>query len=160
MKSNHLFSAIIVLLFLSSCASTTQFVKFTGNSTPNPTPKARIYILRTASFKGGAVKMPIYCNGEIIGKIGSHSYLCWDVEEGKYNITSSTEGIERILGQDATENKDFFVLNAKAGKTYYIRQSPKFGFDNTAHVALTILSQSEGIRALKGLKNPKLNYAE
>ena len=157
MRNKHFYLVAIAILFLSSCATTRQFVRFTDNSTQNPAPKARIYVLRTASFKAGAIKSPIYCNGEIIGKIGSHGYLCWDVEEGTYNLNSADEG--RYLGKSQTENKDFFTIKAKAGKTYYIKQNTKMS-DFGRALSLSQLSESEGIRALKGLKKPKLNYAE
>ncbi|MGN6400966.1 MAG: DUF2846 domain-containing protein [Flavisolibacter sp.] len=160
MSIKHSNLLVAVLALLCSCASTTQFVKYTGNLSERPTQQARIYVIRKASFKGGAVKMPIYCNNEIIGKIGSQSFLCWDVPEGTYAITSSTES-PRLVGKNATENKDFFTVNAKAGKTYYIKQNPKMSyFDGVPHVSLSLMSESEGLSALKGLKQPSVNYAE
>lgn len=154
---NRLTIIFFAVLF-SSCASTSQFVKFTGQSAELGTQKSRIYVLRSGTMKGAAVKMPIYCNNELIGKLGSKSYLCWDVEEGSYAITSSTEG--GLIGKNATENKDYFTINAKPGKTYYIQQNPKMGYSGYAKVSLTVISESEGKKLLSKLKKPTVNYAE
>ena len=152
------FKILLFLLVLTSCTSTSQFVKFAGDPTELTTGKAKIYVLRSGTMTGSAIKMPVYCNDEIIGKLGSKSYLCWEVEEGTYAIYTSTEGA--LIGKNATENKDFFTVKAKAGKTYYIEQNPKMGYMGYAKVSLSLLSDRDGKTMLAKLKRPKVNYAE
>ena len=76
-----LFNLLLVLI-LTSCASTTQVAKFAGND-KLMSNQARIYILRP-SIVGGAIKMKVFCNDKLIGKTGPKSYLSWDVIEGEY----------------------------------------------------------------------------
>lgn len=150
------FNLIAFALIISSCASTTQFVKFTGSSSEPSQGMAKIYVLRKLGINT-SVKMPVYCNDEIMGKLGPNSYLCWEVSEGVYNLRSATEGY--LIGNNPTENKDYFTINAKSGKSYYIQQTPKFNV-GVAKATLDLLSESEGKRAVTKLKTPKINYAE
>lgn len=140
----NLFVLTIVILF-SSCASTTQLAKFTSNKNLLSN-QARIYILRP-SIIGGSVKMKVFSNDKLIGKTGPKSYLCWDVNEGENIIRSNSE------------NKDYFTVNAKGGKTYYIKQTPRVGWV-IARVSLEQIEESEGILILEKLKKPKLKYTE
>lgn len=139
-----LFSLLMVVI-LTSCASTTQLTKFTGND-KLMSNQARIYILRP-SIAGGSVKMKVFSNDKLIGKTGPKSYLCWDVNEGEHVIRSNSE------------NKDYFTINAKAGKTYYIKQTPKMGWV-VARVSLEQIGEDEGKLILNKLKKPTVKYAE
>ena len=138
--------SILAIVLMTSCASTTQFTKFAGKEKLQSTTDARIYVLRP-SILGSAVKMKVFCNDKLIGKTGPKSYLSWEVKEGEYTIRSNSE------------NKDYFTVNAKAGKTYYIKQTPKMGWV-VARVSLENLEENEGLAILNKLKNPKLKYAE
>ena len=137
---------ILSIALLTSCASTTQFVKYTGKDTPQATTDARIYILRP-SFLGSAIKMKVFCNDTLVGKTGPLGYLSWDVKEGAYTIKSTSE------------NTDYFTVNAKAGKTYYIKQRSQWGW-LFARVSLKGLDEVEGQEILSKLKKPTLKYIE
>ena len=50
-------------------------------------------------------------------------------------------------------------MNAKAGKTYYIKQTPKMGVV-VARVSLELVGETDGESILSMLKQPKLKYAE
>jgi len=135
----------ILFLTLFGCASTSQFVKYPrGESLGSGT--ARIYVLRP-SILGGGIKMKVYANDRIIGKTGPKSYLCWDVKVGEYTLKS------------VAENVDYFTINAKAGKTYFIVQKPKFGIVSY-RASLQILEEKEGSDILSKLKHPHVKYAE
>lgn len=137
--------SILTLFICFSCASTKQYVKNTNETTLSP-DKARIYILRPSSL-GGSIRMRVFSNESLIGQTGPKSYLCWDVEEGKHEIKTNAE------------NKEKFYINASKGQVYYIKQTPKMGITH-AKVELEQISEEEGKKILKNLKNPKLNYAE
>ena len=139
-----LITAFIVLIIIG-CASTSQIVNYTHN-TELPLGHARIYILRPGTL-GGAVKMKIYANDKLIGMTGPKSYLCWDVQEGEYKLESSAE------------NGDYFTVNAKAGKTYYILQNPKMGIAYSRS-SLELLEEKDGQTILLKLKKPQVKYAE
>lgn len=138
---------ILSIVFLASCAGTTQYAKFPDSEKLESTTDARIYVIRPSSF-ASSVKMKIYCNDELIGKTGPHSYLGWEVKEGEYTIKSNSTG-----------SKDFYTINAKAGKTYYIRQTLTMGVV-VAGAKLESLDKNEGQSLLKKLKKPKSNYSE
>ena len=137
---------ILSIALLTSCASTSQFAKFAGKDNPLSTTNARIYILRP-SILGSAIKMKVFCNDTLVGKTGPLGYLSWDVREGTYTIKSTSE------------NTDYFTVNAKAGKTYYIKQRSQWGW-LFARVSLKGLEEVEGQEILSKLKKPKIKYVE
>ncbi|WP_158276185.1 DUF2846 domain-containing protein [Brumimicrobium oceani] len=136
-----------LLLLLTSCASTKQYVKFAGAQSNSET-KAQIYVLRPSSF-GSAIKMNIYQDDKIIGKLGPNSYLSWDVDAsiGEFRIIS------------VAENSDILTIKPVAGKTYYIKQKVKLGVV-IARTELELIGKIEAEEMLRRLKKPKSNYAE
>jgi hypothetical protein len=143
MKKYILFFFMISLL--TSCASTSQYVKFANNSTKS-LDVATIYVVRPSLF-GSAIKMPVYCNGKLIGRTGPKSYLCWEVKEGE------------VLLNSTGENNENFTISAKAGKSYYIKQVPKMGLV-IARVSLELLNEEEGKRLVSQLNKPTVKYTE
>jgi hypothetical protein len=145
-------SIIMSILLLTSCATTKQFQNFTHNKTLENN-KARIYVIRTG-FSGGAVSTSLFCDDVLIGKTGGNGFLCWDVEEGKHTI-GNTQLIHNGSTLGAAKSEDLFIINAKPGKTYYIKQYPRIvGF------SFEFLDNVQGERFLKGKSNPKQNYVE
>lgn len=140
------------MLVLASCATTKQFQPFT-HSTELEKTKARIYVVRPG-FAGGAVSTSVFCNDVLIGKTGGNGYLCWDVTEGKYRI-GNTQLIHAGATLGTAHNEDLFVINAKPGKTYYIRQYPRLG-----GFSFEFLDNKKGETYLKGKSGPKINYVE
>ncbi len=134
----------LVLALFTSCATTSQSVKFADSS--NNQAQAKIYVLRPSLF-ASAVRMKVFCNDQLIGATGPKSYLCWTVNPGEYTIRSNAE------------NKDYFTVYAQAGKTYYIKQSPKAGWV-VARVSLDIIDENKAKELLQKLNKPKLKYAE
>jgi len=135
----------ILFFLLISCASTTQYVKFSDKNNSN---SAKIYILRPTSF-GSGIKMKIYQDDKLIGKLGPKSYLFWEVSPSKGEI--------HIISK--SENKDMLTINPKAGKTYYIKQKIKMGFA-IARTKLEFIDEYEAKDYLKKLKKPQMKYAE
>lgn len=139
---------IICLTFLlTSCASTMQYVKYSGNE-PNNETNAKIYVIRSTNF-GSAIKMKIYQDDKLIGKLGPKSYLSWEVDPTKGDIT--------IISK--SENKDMLTISPKAGKTYYIKQKIKMGWA-VARTGLEFLEENEAKEMLSNLKKPQMKYAE
>jgi hypothetical protein len=145
-------SNFCLLILIISCASTKQFQNFTHNKELESN-KARIYVIRTG-FSGGAVSTSLFCDDVLIGKTGGNGFLCWDVEVGKHTI-GNTQLIHNGSTLGSAHNEDLFVINAKPGKTYYIKQYPRFG-----GFSFEFLDNVQGERFLKGKSNPKQNYVE
>lgn len=145
-------SILLIILLLDSCASTKQFQNFTHNKILDNN-KARIYVIRTG-FSGGAVSTSLFCDDVLIGKTGGNGFLCWDVEEGKH-IIGNTQLIHAGATLGAANNEDLFIINAKPGKTYYIKQYPRLG-----GFSFEFIENKEGVRFLKGKSDPKQNYVE
>ena len=142
-----LLSIICLTLLLTSCASTTQYVKYSGKEL-NQKNNAKIYVIRSTNF-GSGIKMKIYQDDKLIGKLGPKSYLSWEVDPSKGDIT--------IISK--SENKDMLTISPKAGKTYYIKQKIKMGFA-IARTKLEFLEETEAKEMLNKLKKPQMKYAE
>jgi hypothetical protein len=137
----------IIILLLSGCASTTQYVKFSSKDF-NKETNAKIYVMRPTEF-GFSIKMRIFQDEKLIGKLGPKSYLSWEVnpEDGDIIIISKSE------------NKDMLTISPKKGKTYYIKQKVKMGWA-FARTGLEFLEEKEAIKILDDLKKPKMKYTE
>lgn len=149
MKKTTLF---LILLISASCASTRQFQPFTHDNVLDSN-KARIYVIRTG-FSGGAVSTSLFCDDILIGKTGGNGFLCWDVEAGKHTI-GNTQIINAGITLGAANHEDLFVINAKPGKTYYIKQYPRIG-----GFSFDYMDNKQGENFLRGKSTPKINYAE
>ena len=141
MKTKFYFLFLTILLF-SSCASTTQFSKNAGTEPLNETNSAEIYVLRPSLF-GTAVKMKIFCNDQLIGKIGPKSYLNWNVKEGEHIIKCKSENDETV------------TIKVIPGKSYYIKHQLKPGW-LTNRASLELIGEKEGKEILLNLNAPKL----
>ena len=149
MKNTLLF---LIVLITGSCASTKQFQNFTHNKTLDNN-KARIYVIRPG-FTGGAVSTSLFCDDVLMGKTGGNGFLCWDVEEGKH-VVGNTQLIHAGATLGAANNEDLFVINAKPGKIYFIKQYPRMG-----GFSFEFMDNKEGGKFLKGKSTPKINYVE
>ena len=142
-----------ILAFLSSCASTKQFYGYTHNSSLDNS-KGRIYVMRPSSMVGAAVKTSVFCDDVLIGNTGNDSYLCWDMPEGTYRI-ATTQHKHQTTALGTAGDEEVFVVKVTPGKTYYIRQYPRFG-----GFSFELMSPADGVKSLKKKKAPKVNYVE
>lgn len=140
-------SLIALALFLTGCASSTQYVK-SLDSTQYNTEMAKIYVLRPSAF-GSAITMKIYQDDKIIGKLGPGSYLSWEVDpsKGAINVISKSE------------NKDMVTIIPQGGKTYYLKQKIHMGIV-IARTELELIGAEEANQILEKLKKPQVNYIE
>ena len=137
---------ILFVVILISCGSSSQFSKFTEND-KLMSNRARIYIIRPIS-DAALWKCRVISNGILIGRTGAESYICWDVDEGEQVIRSFTV------------YTDDFIINAKAGKTYYIKQTPIMMGWSLHSVLLEQIGEDEGKSIIANLKKPKLKYTQ
>jgi len=138
---NNLLLLILSCLFITSCAVTTQYVDLpTGDLDGD---LARIYVIRKSSL-GSAIRMKIYEEGELIGKLGPKSYLSWDVAGDQVELLSRSE------------NKVYLTLNLEPGKAYYVKQHVRFGIIK-ARTHLSMLDEESALELLAKLNAPKLD---
>jgi len=138
---------LFLSIMLTSCATTTQYVKYSGKQL-NKETNAKIYVIRPTNFAFG-IKMRIYQDDKLIGKLGPKSFLSWEVIPEKGDVT--------IISK--SENKDMLTISPKAGKTYYIKQKIKMGYA-VARTGLEFIDENEAKEMLKKLKKPQMKYAE
>ena len=129
-NTGRLFIAALLVSLITGCTSTTQFVPFPNQATQVDNTKTRIYVARP-TVVGGAIPMTVCDGGQLIGKTGPKSYLCWERAAGQVNITSKAE------------NKAELSINAEPGKVYYVQQHVRMGF-LYARNKLTLLNEAEG----------------
>lgn len=140
---NKIYPTICLTLLLSSCASTMQYVKYPDDESINEN-KSKIYVIRSTIF-GSAIKMKIYQDDQLIGKLGPKSFLSWEVDPSKGDMA--------IISK--SENKDTLKISPKPGKTYYIKQKVKLGWV-VARTGLEFLEENEAKKILSELKNPRI----
>lgn len=144
---------ILLAVFLTSCASTKQYVSFTHDK-PLEKGKGRIYVIKPG-FAGSAVKVSVFCDDVLIGNATNGSYLCWDIGEGMHTV-GNTQFAHAGATLGAATAEDIFRINVKDGNSYYIKISPKY----LGGMEFNILSTKEGEKIIKGRKKPKQNYVE
>ena len=145
-------ATLSVLIIITSCAPTKQFVAFQHNN-PIEDSKGRIYVIKPA-FVGSAVKTAIFCNDILVGNTANGSYLCWDVEEG-ICVIGNTQHVHNGTTLGSASGEDVFRINVKKGKTYYLKQVPHFG-----GISFELMDKEEGEKSVKSRKKPTINYAE
>ena len=100
--------------------------------------KANIYVYRNETL-GAAMKMPIVLNGKLVADTASMTYLLLEVPPGSHKLVSKTEN-------DAT-----LMLNADAGRNYFIWQEAKMG-GFAPRSALHLVDESTGKAGIKECK--------
>ncbi len=148
-----------LLLFILICSTylysqTSQYVEFPDINSEVSSSKARIYIIRPTG-KLSHYYITLSSNGSMIGRLDYKNYLCWDVNAGTYNLEGAFEGNK--IRKDQTENKDFFTINAKEGKTYYIRLSPAYGL-TTGKASFDVIEPDKAKEYIKKFPQPKVKY--
>lgn len=148
----------LIILFFSTYlySQTSQYVEFPNINTEVLPNKARIYVIRPTG-KLSHYYITLSSNGNMIGRLDYKNYLCWDVDAGKYNLEGAFEGNK--IRKDQTENKDFFTVNAKEGKTYYIRLSPAYGL-TTGKASFDVIEPEKAQEYIKKFPKPKVKYVD
>lgn len=124
---------LVVLLGLAGCASVPM-----GDAAQDTRLKsfaakpgvAGIYVYRNESF-GAAIRMDVEVDGKPIGQTAAKTYLFKEVAPGTHTVTSKSE------------NADSLVIEAVAGRLYYIWQEVKWGL-MFAGTKLNLMSEEEG----------------
>ncbi len=104
---------VMIMCFVSACASTVRFTPVDFCSQPVNPAMARIVVTRSSSFVGGAVAARVFDNEQPIGDIGNGGRLCWDRFPGLVVLTGELNG---------QKGRTWVVrFAARANTTYYVR---------------------------------------
>jgi hypothetical protein len=112
---NYLMSMLlVVLIFLSGCAGSSQYmVKATPTAGPS-TEKALIYFMRPSGM-GFAINFQIWDGDHFVGLSQAKSYFAYECEPGKH------------LFMGFAENRVAIEADLEAGKSYYIGTNVRMG---------------------------------
>lgn len=135
-----------LIIILSGCANSRQYVPRPDLSNPVNPELGRIYLIRPTAF-GSAVPMKVREGVRAIGVTGPNSFLAWDREPGHVSLVSEAED-DSVL--------DF---EAEKGKTYYVQQHIQMGV-MMARNELELLSEEEGVSLLKKCKPAKIELKD
>ncbi len=109
-----LFAAVLVVLFLSGCATGPKYTEVVS-TIPSLTPsQGRVYFYRPSAF-GAAVQPDINLNGQKVGTAKPHGFYFVDRAPGNYEVTAATE----------TEKKLTFTLEPRQER--YVRLKIQMG---------------------------------
>lgn len=131
-------------IVISSCASTTQFVKYSDVLKEPQKGYSKIIVIRKNTAFGSAISSKIYQDNKLIGKLGYANVLSWQSKPIKTVIVATTE------------NKDSLNLNLKENKTYYLRLDYSIGF-LIGRAKLKLINKEEFLKLYSRIKNKKKN---
>lgn len=104
-----------------------------------PPDKANLYLTRTSSL-GVAVLFQVYLDGKLAGSVAPDTYLLFEVEPGKHQVSVITE-----------ESQAALTVDAAPGGNYFVNVVPKFGWQH-ARAGLEELARDDGVKAVREAK--------
>jgi hypothetical protein len=142
----HVLTAGVVLLLLTACSSTWQYVKLPDQKRTVANPfKGRVYVIRLSGTNAVA-PVDVSDGYELIGSTRPHGYLCWERPPGDTTVRSSSDG-ESEVSFKVTANTVYFIFQ-RVGPGRFLAES-----------TLEIVNEEEGRAALKDCKPPRMHTA-
>ncbi len=119
MKRLLLVLVCLVVLPLTGCVTTTEYMTRSPISSPTPESGKALVVFMRPSRYGGAIQASVYeattPENKFIGIVSSKTKIAYQADPGKH------------LFMVIAENADFVNATLDAGKTYYILVSPRMG---------------------------------
>ena len=104
--------------------------------TPETTPgQALVYVVRPTNY-GGAIQSKVAVDGAWKGVNKGKNYFFFTLEPGEHFFCSKAE------------NRSVMALTVEGGKTYYLQQKIRMGF-NKARNKLEVIDERDGKKALE-----------
>ena len=142
MSTSKLLLLCGAMSLLAGCASNQQFVRLPDlNKRVEDPARGRIYVVRP-SATGAAASMEVWDGGVHIGNTGASSFLCWERDPGRAQVSGREENVSTV------------DLDVQSNQVYYIFQHMRMGWAQ-ARNKMEIISEAEGQKRLKGCKPPK-----
>ena len=92
---------------------------------------ARIYVYRAGGAFGGASKLSVAIDSQIVGRTAAGTYLMVELQPGHHRVSSATP-----------ENESAVALDAEADSVYFVKVWPKMGFFS-AHSGMERMDPAE-----------------
>src|SRR5258708_31750101 len=102
---------------------------------------ARIYVYRPGGAFGGAAKLSVAIDSQIVGRTAAGTYLMVELAPGLHRVSAPTG-----------ENETSVSINAMADTVYFLKLWPKMGFFS-AHSGMEIMDPTE---ARTGIGNARM----
>ncbi len=125
---------VVTLLVPAACVSVPtappelQAVALTFKPSPG---MARIYVYRAGGAFGGASKLSVAIDSQIVGRTAAGTYLMVELAPGPHRVSSPTG-----------ENESAVSLDALADSVYFVKLWPKMGFFS-AHSGMERMDPAE-----------------
>lgn len=150
--------AFLAITLVSCGGLAKQFVTFTSDQ-PLQEGKSRIYVMFCNYSMSSTPIISLFCDENLIGTIDRDGYLAFDVPSGEKYSLEATTGRREGYTWNGNAGEDHFTINAKDGKSYYLKLS--FGKrGKIGAYTFDYISKEEGERLIKRSPKPKLNYIE
>jgi hypothetical protein len=130
---------LIAMALLSGCASLPNTApSYTPDSAGTP-DKATVYVYRSSGFVGGMLSPNVSANGVPLADLPAGGYFVYHAAPGTVELTAHTEA------------KTSVTVEAKAGESYYIKESIGMGVF-AGHPHLELVSADVGAKEIKDCK--------
>lgn len=106
---------LLIILFLTSCASTKQTLAFKSPEEKTTEGKSTVCVIRPRTFFGSGVSTLIYQDNKIVGKLGHANYLCWESEPGSHVLQTKAENKKELHTNFQPNQKYFYQLKYSMG---------------------------------------------
>ena len=143
---NLLIAAIVCVTFMSGCASVPMMPESATNLAiefDSPTPgTAGIYVYRSSSPAGGALKKDIWIDNECIGETARGVFFYHEVEGNK----------EHTISTESEFSPNDLIIKMENGKLYFVEQYIKLG----VFVGGAGLEQKDTATGMEAIRNLKM----
>jgi hypothetical protein len=136
-KTRFMFLLLILVAFAPRLMAGDLFVKHEKSESPDIKPdsgNALVFFVRPSSM-GFAIKTWAFVDDAPVGVTKAKGYVVAEVEAGQHLFWSKAENVSAL------------EMEVEGGKTYYLKQSPRFGVMK-ARVKLVPLDAKPGKKAL------------
>jgi hypothetical protein len=138
--------ALVFLCFvvaIAGCAKTSQAPATDSDAAKSfvaPADRGLVFLYRTGKAVGAANAIEVKVNGVTAGGTGPSTIFRWELKPGTYTFHSSTKEASATVS-----------LEVKAGKTYFIEQSARLGFDS-GRVNMKEIDEEKGKSMVTNMK--------
>ena len=134
----------ICSLLLTDCASTSKSSAendAAAKTFATSETKGIVYLYRPGRAFAGSIQTPIKINGLDAGGAGPGTYFKWELQPGKYTVSSATQGSSAVV-----------ELDVEPGKLYFLMQDYKFDVVMGAKVTIENTDAGKGKKAVEKSK--------
>lgn len=144
---------LVFILVSSGCASAPMApdnVQVVVRQFAPPANKARIHVVRPEQFGKGGAFIAVRLDGHLIGKLQSQTFIAFDVEPGKHEVSGEWAGTILIPDQKSKKpSQETAQQNLLPGRCYFFLV--QFGIGGGI-VKFSVIPDEEGRRYVKDFK--------